>query len=562
MGVPSLFRTLAETYPDTHYWSNDVQIDHLYFDFNCLIHHAKSFVELTPEMSLRDMEEEVISAIISYTSKIVSIVKPRKLVYIAVDGPVPMGKVIRQRARRYKKVMDSEYEKKIKAQLKMDKTPFFDSNKITPGTPFMSKLCNRIKNFIKLGAFSKHKQKDFSVFLSDANVPGEGEHKIMDFIRSGRGNPSIAIYGLDADLIVLSLNLKKSNIRLLREPQQTSVEIAQYHDSQFLYFDIDKTREALIKHYNLEAYDHNRIINDFVFITNFGGNDFCDPFCHTKIRENGLSILMSAYTNTLKNHGYLILEDEIVYQNFIYFLTYLTESESTIMRKKGLHYHKAKLEQPTREKDKQLAFEMMKYEHLYYTDSQNPFHKMYNKECKKIDFSQECWKDLFNSEYFQETSIESICKEYMKTIMWSYKYYNNTILSWNYYYPYRNAPIASDLLKYMNPDMLSHVYEKGEPCSPFEQLMIVTPKQCCGLLPFSYMAFMSECEDEFEEYFPTQFKLDVVKGQKNIYSEPLLPDVNIELVRKIMHNLPLSEPEIARNIIKTRPFCHKVGSQT
>jgi 5'-3' exoribonuclease 2 len=100
----------------------------------------------------------------------------------------------------------------------------WDSNAITPGTPFMDLLAASLRYWVshKLNtdpgwkdvgndtvigvhiacSSLEHRLWQVQVIISDASVPGEGEHKIMDWIRRQRSHPehdpntSHVIYGL------------------------------------------------------------------------------------------------------------------------------------------------------------------------------------------------------------------------------------------------------------------------------------------------------------------------------------------------------------------------------
>ena len=65
----------------------------------------------------------------------------------------------------------------------------WDSNANTPGTEFMMKVCDNLRWYIHDRVTHNPEWKGLTVILSDGSVPGEGEHKVMDFIRRERAQP-------------------------------------------------------------------------------------------------------------------------------------------------------------------------------------------------------------------------------------------------------------------------------------------------------------------------------------------------------------------------------------
>lgn len=168
---------------------NGVEFDNLYLDMNGIIHpccHPESGV--VPET-----EDEMIRNIFKCVDHLFAIVRPRKVLYLAVDGVAPRAKMNQQRARRFSTARDArikvEADRIVREECIREGRPpppplktRWDSNVITPGTPFMEKVMDGLRYYVNDRLTYDPGWKGIKVVLSTSGVPGEGEHKLMEYV--------------------------------------------------------------------------------------------------------------------------------------------------------------------------------------------------------------------------------------------------------------------------------------------------------------------------------------------------------------------------------------------
>ena len=196
-------------------------------DYNGIVYNAYENIKKDIEendYSKNKIEELVIEEVINITKDLIcNVVRPKKLTYIALDGPAPRAKMVQQRSRRFKAVIEKKFIKELKEKFKMnqEKESWDRSANISPGTEFMEKLSNRIIKAMKEKTFQQH-NLNMKIIFNNGNTPGEGEHKFLHLLRNMRTMESkkydkIYLYGRDADLIILAVCTHKFNIHIIRE---------------------------------------------------------------------------------------------------------------------------------------------------------------------------------------------------------------------------------------------------------------------------------------------------------------------------------------------------------
>ncbi len=333
MGVPKFFRWMSERYPAISQLIAENRIpefDNLYLDMNGIIHNSTHSDSDSP--TYRMTEDKMFIAIFNYIEHLFGKIQPKKLFFMAIDGVAPRAKMNQQRARRFRTALDAEKsrEKALREGVEMPTEAAFDSNCITPGTEFMAKLTRQLKYFISKKVSEDVDWQGVEIVLSGHEVPGEGEHKIMEYIRLAKAQPDYdanirhCLYGLDADLIMLGLLSHDPHFSLLREEvtfgRANSKKSKELEHQNFYLMHLCIVREYLeLEFQELKdesalgfPYDMERIIDDFILMAFFVGNDFLPNLPNLHINEGALALMFKVYRTVLPKAGGYINERGVI----------------------------------------------------------------------------------------------------------------------------------------------------------------------------------------------------------------------------------------------------------
>jgi 5'-3' exonuclease len=321
MGIPSYFRKLVDNYKGLICRNKPGAVGWLMFDFNCLMYHVLRRPDCPAYVADRKAvwEAAFLDEIARYTLKVIRQAEPVRGVYIAIDGVAPMAKIKQQRMRRFKvgesaspggdssaavgsliappnppshgtirSAGEVQNENGVGGLGGEALSPSWDKNALTPGTAFMAAVSARLQKLIR-----DHQPAGQRWLLSDTTEAGEGEQKIVAQMRAGlcEGSEGVVVYGLDADLIVLSLWTRATHMAgrpmwLFRERIERGEMVRNaVGEEQFEWFSIGILEDAVC--IGRGEADRLPYLQDYCAAMMLLGNDFLPTSMTFRLKEGG-----------------------------------------------------------------------------------------------------------------------------------------------------------------------------------------------------------------------------------------------------------------------------------
>jgi 5'-3' exonuclease len=505
MGIKYFFKWFKESFPKAVLQSEQFGVNNnpnmLLLDLNGMIHmscqkvykygvfESKSLLRRSPPVFSGEKDDLVFYDVLKNISSLIEMVNPTEVV-LCIDGVAPISKQIQQRQRRF-------MSKKTSGG--------FDSNCISPGTDFLYRLSNFLRTQLKI-SLEKHWLNISNIYFMDSLVPGEGEHKLFDFLRTHKQrvqetNFNVFIVGNDADLIMLSLLvstlfLQDTPLYIVREDISSRNKYITLHINVFkrCILSLAPTRLAEL------------VICDFVILCFLVGNDFIPSIPLFNIFDGGLDLILRYYFTNSEGHITSKTSREVIIINVRAMGTYFRHMLEYICPQAVQHY-----------KTRDYGF------------------------CNTLlDDTLDTTNDLkiYLKAYSAKHKIgKKLVKAYFREIEWIFNYYayGASTVDWSVYYPSQFAPTCLDLLEWVeNVEESSGSYLGGIrnriPIEPFFQLLCILPPHSSQLLPDPLDKVLLR---DMKTFHPVEIKMDY-EGKLNEWEGiPMLPALNYAVLAEL-----------------------------
>ncbi len=294
---------------------------HLFIDFNSIVHVLSAHMISTINNCIKkqkescpfnfdssdNFENNLLKEINNYLIDLIDgnvNSKNLETIYMAIDGVPTMAKISEQKKRRYMGSMISFLTEKKEAEFSWSK------NNISPGTSFMKLLQENLKSNSLKERIEKICPRLKNLIISDTSSPGEGEMKIINYIKKNlnKSNDKIIVYSPDSDMIILLMMLE-NDLTILRYDQQKSVLDDRIDGKIYNILNVNNFSDVLINHIKSRIKHINihkrNIINDIIFIFTIFGDDFLPKLEPFRVNTDIFTIIDYYLANFIVN-GYIL----------------------------------------------------------------------------------------------------------------------------------------------------------------------------------------------------------------------------------------------------------------
>lgn len=534
MGVPRLRKYIADRYGKHIVKAQKNQhakiVDNLYIDGNAYIHPAAQLVfnygshdnkelGIYSDLSFEEKSVKTLEIFFEMLCEIFNTTTPTKRLYIAIDGVAPVGKMCQQRARRFSS----------------RPTESFDSNAISVGTMFEWNMTIFLQYAIQRQISIDARWQGIEVILSPPTVAGEGEHKIIQYIKnSGLENESHCLASPDGDLIMLIMSL--------HFPKFTLYQNDLMEDGRVILTDMSAVHNDLCEDLSGKPYspENNGMVDDFILLGFFVGNDFLPKIGMFEMLEYGLDAMVGIYKELYEAipNFHLTANGSIHSENFHAFIGKIANIENDYLNKVAR----------TRYREKKFINRTLQ-SHIEIV--------RVGEQCIRVLDCEGYISDFYTTK-LKDADIEEVCRQYIRHFDWVFKYYTKGCPSYREFYPYHYPPFMQTLNSMWRDEWVSNTFDNAPPLSPFEQLLCVLPKRCTHLLPAHCQKIINS--GEIDEFYPDKFEVDYEGKYADYQGIVKLPFVDVEKVQKIYTKYD-TEKKFMRNT-PGRIFIYRYDAQT